>query len=76
MLWSSGFGGLLFIRLLVLLLLIIPPISVSRIPLNVHLDFSSLFLSLLVILRAALRTLLPTYPYLMVVMLSLLVWIA
>ena len=76
MLWNSRFGGLLYIQLLALLLLVVPPISVSRIPLNIHLAFFGLFLSLLVILRAGPWTLLLPYLCLMVVMLSLLVRIA
>ena len=71
MLWSSTFGGLLCIRLLVLLLLVVLLVSISRIPLNIHLDFFSLFLSLLIILRAGPWTFLPNYPCLMVVILSL-----
>ena len=35
MLWSSGFGSLLCIWLLVLLLLAVLPVSISRIPLNI-----------------------------------------
>ena len=71
MLWSSGFGGLLCIRLEVLLLLVVPPISASRIPCNILMAFFSLLLSLLVILRAGPWTLLLTYPYLIVIMQSL-----
>ena len=71
MFWSSGFGGLLCVQLLVLLLLVVPPVSLSRIPLNIHLAFFSLFLSLFVILRAYPWTLLQTYPYLMDLMLFL-----
>ena len=35
-LWYRAFGGLLCIQLLVLLLLVVPPLSTSRIPLNVQ----------------------------------------
>ena len=76
LLWSSRFGSLLCIQLLDLLLLAVPPVSVSRIPLNIHLDFFSLFLSLLLVLRAGPWTLLLTYPCTMAVMLSLPVCIA
>ena len=51
-LFSSGFSGLLCVQILVFLLLV-PPINVSRIPLNIHLDFFSFFLFLLNVLRAA-----------------------
>ena len=72
MLWSSWCGNLLCVRLLVLLLLVVPPINVSRIPLNIHLDFFCFFLFLLIVLRAGPWTLLPACLWLTDVMLSFL----